>query len=513
MTVEYDDNLTRFVPLSKISQEIEKTQFISLGRNTDNTPPTLSAVTGNIPVETCETLFMQRLDGDSTIDDVQTVPTSIPKDSAQNQTDASIFHTIVNAIESRSFKTRELVPGDTIDRYQVEEVMAVGGTSRVYQIIHKYLNQRFALKTLKESTSKHTAQLFLEEAKTLSKMSHSNVVGIFDAGVSNSLPYIVLEFLQGKSLRELIIEEYIATKEQALDLLEDICSVFLQQEKHGIVHGDIKPENIILRHQEGRFCLIDYGHFGRDNNTQDNNILFMGTPKYMAPELKMGDITMSADFYSLGLTLCEFLGGKPKENITSDKDDIDAFSNFEFSIAVPPILSRILQSLTAYDRNTRYQSASDLFDDLKRIRNYDETVHGAMVGNAFIAIEFSDVFEHTFAQLERCCLANRLRCRRMDRLVFTQDIWRNIELEIEHAKVVLADFTISPKYKAPNPNVLTEAAHARAIGKPLLIISQTPPEALPFDWRHMPVLVYQNNEQGLIELQQKLSVKLLALSR
>ena len=89
MTVEYDDNLTRFVPLSKISQEIEKTQFISLGRNTDNTPPTLSAVTGNIPVETCETLFMQRLDGDSTIDDVQTVPISIPKDSAQNQTDAS----------------------------------------------------------------------------------------------------------------------------------------------------------------------------------------------------------------------------------------------------------------------------------------------------------------------------------------------------------------------------------------------------------------------------------------
>lgn len=96
----------------------------------------------------------------------------------------------------------------------------------------------------------------------------------------------------------------------------------------------------------------------------------------------------------------------------------------------------------------------------------------------------------------------------MDRLVFVKDIWNQIVQEIEASAVVVADFSRAHWWRQSNANVVTEAAHARAIGKPLIVISQDAPERLPFDWRHMPVLRYTPTAAGLRNLTEQLAGKL-----
>lgn len=424
-----------------------------------------------------------------------------------------VFNTIVHAIGGNQYQSRALAPGEVIDRYQVIEPIAEGGTSRVYKIEHKYLGQSFALKTLKTENSQSSADLFLEEAKILSKLHDPSVVRIYDAGVTDLIPYMVLEYVHGDSVRERIKQRKFASFEQIVDMLEDLCPALVQQQKHDIVHGDIKPDNIICRQGEGKHCLIDYGHFGRIGaDPQHAEIVFMGTPKYMAPELNNGRISIAADFYSLGLTLCEYAGGV-RQDTKSQSDYVDAFSTFEFSSPVPANLAAILKSMTAFDESQRYKLAADLAEDVNQLRDYNGIVLGAMQGNVFVAIEFSKQFESVFDSISICCHSNLLRSRRMDRLVFSRDIWRNIEIEIENAKIVIADVTEGAATRSPNPNVLTEAAHARALNKDLILISQSSPEDLPFDWRHMPVLQYENSTDGLKKLVSELTHKIQSLRR
>jgi len=128
-----------------------------------------------------------------------------------------------------------------------------------------------------------------------------------------------------------------------------------------------------------------------------------------------------------------------------------------------------------------------------------------MVGSAFIAIPYRTEFNSVFSTIEKACLGEKLRPRRMDRLDFTEDIWNQTVMEIDAARVIVADFTGIGEQKLPNPNVVTEAAHGRAIGKKIILVTQDAPEQLPFDWRHMPVIKYNSDNKGMINVAEALT--------
>ena len=111
------------------------------------------------------------------------------------------------------------------------------------------------------------------------------------------------------------------------------------------------------------------------------------------------------------------------------------------------------------------------------------------------------------------CGEAKLAARRVDRSTEMTNIWDQIDKEIQLATAVIAVFTRSKWHRAPNPNVITEAAHARALGKSLIVLTTDPAEYLPFDWRHLPIVRYDNSARGLAALREELLPRLRQLTR
>ena len=432
------------------------------------------------------------------------------------------FQTIVREISQNRYHTEKLTSGDRIGRYEVIGLIAEGGISYIHKARHVYLDQNVALKTLKfESKKESDARKFLREAQTLALINHPNVIRVFDADIWQGIPYIVLELLEGCDVSNLLKVHNRLPINRTMDLLEDIGSVLAKQENKGILHLDIKPGNIFQR-LNGSFCLFDYGlvdlasksNKGKNISESQSPQTFysqaFGTPAYMSPEQVMGKADHRSDLYSLGVTVWQCITGNRPRNANSISSLMETVANpMESSKKhrdeVPEELDHIISNLIQVSPDGRYQTAGDLLEDLKDYRYTDSIPRGPMVGSAFIAIPFRAEFNSVFSTIEKACLSEKLRPRRMDRIDFTEDIWNQTVLEIDAARVIVADFTGIGEQKLPNPNVVTEAAHGRAIGKKLILVTQDAPEQLPFDWRHMPVIRYATDRKGLVRLTESLT--------
>jgi hypothetical protein len=175
---------------------------------------------------------------------------------------------------------------------------------------------------------------------------------------------------------------------------------------------------------------------------------------------------------------------------------------------VPAPVERLIEAMVSLDRESRYRSAADLYSDLCNFRYRGRRIQGAAKGRAFVAMPFQRNFNPVWSQIEEACIDTRLRPTRVDRLVQVENIWAQIAQEIAACAVLIADFSATWYSRAPNPNVITEAAYAVALRKPLIVLLQGRPESLPFDWRHVPVVRYQNTSSGLRELAELLRVRL-----
>ncbi|MFM6974484.1 MAG: Stk1 family PASTA domain-containing Ser/Thr kinase [Agromyces sp.] len=211
-----------------------------------------------------------------------------------------------------SEQTNDPLIGRLIDgRYQVRSRIARGGMATVYLATDLRLERRVAIKIMHAHLADDTAfaQRFIQEARSAARLAHPNVVNVFDQGEDGETAYIVMEYLPGITLRELLKEYRRLTPEQALDILESVLAGLAAAHRAGIVHRDLKPENVMLA-DDGRIKLADFGLARAATANTATGQALLGTIAYLSPELvSRGVADARSDIYALGIMLYEMLTG------------------------------------------------------------------------------------------------------------------------------------------------------------------------------------------------------------
>jgi len=197
-------------------------------------------------------------------------------------------------------------------RYLVRSRIARGGMATVYLALDRRLDREVALKVMHAHLAddeQFTAR-FIREARSTARLSHPNVVQVFDQGSDGDLLYLAMEYLRGRTLREVLAERGVLTPREALTVIEPVLDALSAAHRIGIVHRDIKPENVILT-DEGRVKVADFGLArAASANTSTVGVL-MGTVAYLAPELVVrGVADTRSDVYAAGIMLFEMLTGR-----------------------------------------------------------------------------------------------------------------------------------------------------------------------------------------------------------
>ena len=215
-------------------------------------------------------------------------------------------------------------PPDLGPRYDVLELVGSGGMGTVWKVYDKQLAETFAIKVLKpELISDATAlKRFEKEANLASDLTHANIAAIFGPGTDDKgRPYIIMRFVDGESLADILAREGKFSEERALDIFSQICEALSHSHMKGIVHRDIKPSNIIISKTESGGDMVHIVDFGiarcvYDEVTKTQALTkavdVFGSPRYMSPEQLLGQTaTEKSDIYSLGCVLYEMLTGAP----------------------------------------------------------------------------------------------------------------------------------------------------------------------------------------------------------
>jgi tRNA A-37 threonylcarbamoyl transferase component Bud32 len=201
-------------------------------------------------------------------------------------------------------------------RYVIEAMLGEGGMGRVYRARHTRMRRRFAIKVLHAELSLDDKMVirFHREATAISRLSHHNVVGIVDFGeLESGLLYLVMEYVEGGSLRALMRREGALASDRVLTLLDQLCDGLAHAHRHGLVHRDFKPDNVLIEPTDDgvHARIVDFGiaaDVAEHRITTDG--LVLGTPHYMAPEQTVGHrLDQRSDLYALGVVLYEMIAG------------------------------------------------------------------------------------------------------------------------------------------------------------------------------------------------------------
>lgn len=201
-------------------------------------------------------------------------------------------------------------PNTRVGKYELEEFLG-GGMSHVYRAKDSVLGRRVALKILTEAgvQDNETKARFLQEARTASNISHENIINVFDFGEDQGRPFIVMEFLEGESLRDAIKRGHLGDITSRLKIVIQVARAIDYIHTKKIIHRDIKPENINLD-STGKVKLMDFGIAKSEGIALTRAGFTLGTPYYMAPEQVLGQaVTTQADVYAFGILLFEVLTG------------------------------------------------------------------------------------------------------------------------------------------------------------------------------------------------------------
>jgi serine/threonine protein kinase/TolB-like protein/Tfp pilus assembly protein PilF len=280
--------------------------------------------------------------------------------------------------------------GHRISHYQVLSLLGAGGMGEVYLADDTSLRRKVALKLLPPAFTRDPERLhrFKQEARSVSALNHPNILTIYEVGVIDETHFIATEFIDGRSLRELLHGQPLELSE-ALDIAIQIAAALTAAHEAGIIHRDIKPENVMVR-RDGIVKVLDFGlakltepvvtaKVGTETptlvkmTTEAGRVL--GTPQYMSPEQARGQkADARSDIFSLGVVLYEMLSGQPPFVGESPIEVMAAILNREpaplnQSVAGPPDeLPRIVGKALRKNREERYQTAGALLSDLKRLK-------------------------------------------------------------------------------------------------------------------------------------------------
>lgn len=274
------------------------------------------------------------------------------------------------------------------NRYEFISTVGTGGMSVIYKAKQPLLHKVFAVKMLHSHIlNEQTVQRFQQEAKTVATLKHPNVIAVHDFGLSEyGQPYMVMDFIDGPTLSELIQERGSLPLPEALDIFAQVCDALEHAHSHGVLHRDLKPGNIMLVKDETGYLvqLVDFGIAKIVDTassiahqlTQTGEIF--GSPLYMCPEQCMGKtVDQRGDIYALGCILYECLVGRPPHRGDTLIETIFKHLNEEPQslrearpdIIIPPAVEDLVMKLLANKPEDRYQNMSEVKEKLSAIQS------------------------------------------------------------------------------------------------------------------------------------------------
>ena len=277
--------------------------------------------------------------------------------------------------------------GETLSHFKITEKLGQGGMGVVYRGMDMNLDRPVAIKVLppEEQQKEETVARFLREARTASKLQHSAITTIYEFGVKDDLRYLVMEFIDGKTLKEMLRSGALPIRQTVEIGIQILDALSLAGEK-GIIHRDIKSENIMLT-ARGQVKILDFGLAKMVEKTgpvtgetfQTVGGLVMGTVSYMSPEQALGaDLDARTDIYSTGIVFYEMVTGKlpftgPSPSVVLAKVlNQPPPSLVDLNPQTPPALEKIILKCLEKDRDRRYPHAQSLLADLRAFHQQSE---------------------------------------------------------------------------------------------------------------------------------------------
>lgn len=270
-------------------------------------------------------------------------------------------------------------------RYRLVELIGTGGMATVYRGVDLLLQRPIAVKFLREpySSDPHFHQRFLEEAQAAAKLDHANIVHIYDVGEDEAHhPFIVMELVEGSELKDVIRQSAPLSVNQALMITQQICAGVGHAHRAGIVHCDLKPQNILVS-ADGQVKVADFGiakalHQESDQTDESAEVVW-GSPHYLAPEIATGHTPLPAsDVYSIGVMLYEMLTGVPPFHdadphtlmLMHVQDEPAAVSSL--NPRIPPSVGKIVAKLLEKEPSNRFRNAEQVGQTLEQYIQYGQ---------------------------------------------------------------------------------------------------------------------------------------------
>jgi len=268
--------------------------------------------------------------------------------------------------------------GTLVDgRYQVVARIARGGMATVYEALDTRLDRTVALKMMSAALAEDPdfVTRFRREARAAAQLSHPHVVAVFDQGEAAGLPYLAMEYVPGRTLRDVLRDYGALTPEQALTILDPVLEALIAAHDAGFVHRDIKPENILIS-DDGRVKVTDFGLARAVSNTSTaTQGMIIGTVAYLSPEhVERGDADARSDVYGSGICLFEMVTGQvpfaAESAITVAYQHVNADVPVPSSLraTIPPDVDALVATATRRDPDLRYPDCRAFLADVRRVR-------------------------------------------------------------------------------------------------------------------------------------------------
>jgi serine/threonine protein kinase len=268
--------------------------------------------------------------------------------------------------------TEQDAPG-RIGDFLIYKVLGRGAISVVFKARDRRNDRLLALKVSHKLGRKPTEFYddYLSEAKATTFINHENIINVYDYGFTNQYPYIAMEMILGGTLKEMIKNDLFLGERKVMKLAHDISSGLHAAYLAGIIHGDLKPANI-LNHEDRIFKIADFGNFNTKGTSSEDNIKIFGTPYYIAPEKvqhKKEDVR--SDIYSLGATLWHALSGYPPHDGKDVKEVVRAHINEQspdLKHANPTVsddTAALIRKMMASSPEKRFQNYPELIEAIE----------------------------------------------------------------------------------------------------------------------------------------------------
>lgn len=269
------------------------------------------------------------------------------------------------------------------DRYEIIELIGSGGMANVYKALCHRLNRYDAVKIMRDETAANTElrRRFRAESQAVAMLSHPNIVSVYDVSHSDDVEYIVMELIDGITLKQYLQKKSVLDPSEVLDFTIQTAKALEHAHSKGIIHRDIKPQNIMLL-KVGMIKVADFGIASLENTIEENNGETVGSVHYIAPEQARGEAPDArSDIYSLGIVMYEMLTGKLPYVGNSDVEvavkhmNTDPVTPRDIVPSIPEELERICLKAMNSNIDERYQSASEMLADLEEYKSQSLAAH------------------------------------------------------------------------------------------------------------------------------------------